>query len=76
MNEHEKLNYVEFPSSDLNATKAFFEKVFAWSFVDYGPEYVSFAGQGLDGGFFKAELCSNTADVPPYSVALLFRVRG
>lgn len=60
MNEHEKLNYVEFPSSDLQATKTFFAKVFSWSFVDYGPEYTAFSGQGLDGGFFKASLRSST----------------
>jgi predicted enzyme related to lactoylglutathione lyase len=60
MSEHEKLNYVEFPSSDLQATKVFFEKAFGWSFVDYGPEYSSFTGQGLDGGFFNADMCSIT----------------
>jgi len=58
--QHEKLNYVEFAASDLEATKAFFEKAFGWSFVDYGPEYSSFSGQGLDGGFFKAPLRSST----------------
>lgn len=62
MNVHEKLNYVEFPSSDLQATKAFFENAFGWSFVDYGPEYTAFSGQGLDGGFFKASMCSNTSN--------------
>lgn len=62
MNEHEKLNYVEFASSDLQATKSFFEKAFNWSFVNYGPEYRAFAGQGLDGGFFKANMCSSTAN--------------
>ena len=62
MNEHEKLNYVEFPSPDLPSTKAFFEKAFGWSFVDYGPEYTSFSGQGLDGGFFKANMCSSTSN--------------
>lgn len=60
MNEHEKLNYVEFPSSDLQSTKAFFKKAFNWSFVDYGPEYTAFSGQGLDGGFFRANLHSST----------------
>lgn len=60
MNEHEKLNYVELPSSDLPATKAFFEKAFDWTFVDYGPEYSAFSNQGLDGGFFKANLKSTT----------------
>lgn len=61
MNEHHKLNYVEFPSANLQATKAFFEKAFGWSFVQYGPEYLAFSGQGLDGGFFKADQCSSTS---------------
>jgi len=60
MNVHEKLNYVEFPASDLNATKIFFEKVFAWTFLDYGPEYTAFTGEGLDGGFFQSPLSSTT----------------
>ena len=62
MNAHEKLNYVEFPARDLSATKAFFGAAFGWSFVDYGPDYCAFAGQGLDGGFFKADRCSSTAN--------------
>jgi len=60
MIEHEKLNYVEFPSSDLTKTKAFFERVFGWSFTDYGPDYTAFASQGLDGGFFRSDLSSST----------------
>jgi predicted enzyme related to lactoylglutathione lyase len=62
MNAHEKLNYVEYPAADLPATKAFFEAAFGWTFVDYGPEYTAFAGQGLDGGFFKADKASRTAN--------------
>ncbi|HXD08455.1 MAG TPA: VOC family protein, partial [Anaerolineales bacterium] len=42
------------------ATKAFFESVFGWSFVDYGPEYTAFENQGLDGGFFQSDLASST----------------
>ncbi|EGR4118704.1 VOC family protein, partial [Vibrio cholerae] len=42
------------------STKAFFSKTFGWSFVDYGPEYTAFSNEGLDGGFFKAELSSRT----------------
>ena len=59
MNLHEKINYVELPAKDLAATKAFFEFVFGWAFVDYGPEYTAFSDQGLDGGFFKSELASS-----------------
>jgi len=60
MNVHEKINYVELPAKDLAATKAFFESVFGWSFVDYGPEYTAFENQGLDGGFFQSDLASST----------------
>ena len=60
MNLHEKMNYVELPAKDLAATKAFFESVFGWSFVDYGPEYTAFENQGLDGGFFQSDLVSST----------------
>lgn len=58
MNMHEKINYVEFPACDLEATKAFFSDVFAWTFEDFGQEYSAFSKQGLDGGFFKSEQTS------------------
>ena len=60
MNEHEKINYVEFPSKDLQATKAFFSSVFGWSFVDYGPEYTAFTNEGIDGGFYQSGLTATT----------------
>lgn len=60
MNEHEKINYVEFPAKDLEATKRFCSNVFGWSFEDYGPEYAAFSNQGVDGGFYKSDLQSST----------------
>jgi predicted enzyme related to lactoylglutathione lyase len=48
---HHKINYIEFVSTDLARTKAFYGGVFGWTFEDWGPEYVSFAGAGIDGGF-------------------------
>lgn len=57
----DKINYVEFPARDIEATKAFFSAVFGWSFEDYGPDYAAFSNQGVDGGFFKSELSSSTA---------------
>lgn len=62
MNQHEKINYVEFSSRDLSATKQFFETAFGWSFQDYGPDYCAFADEGLDGGFYRAEQSSSTAN--------------
>ncbi len=60
MNNHEKINYVEFPSKDIEVTKEFFTSVFGWSFVDYGPEYAAFSNAGIDGGFFKSDLTSSS----------------
>ena len=62
MNEHEKINYVEFPAKDLQATKDFFTRVFGWSFEDFGSEYAAFSEQGVDGGFFKSDLESSTSN--------------
>jgi len=58
MLEHEKLNYVEFATADIESTKAFFAKVFGWNFTDYGPDYTSFEQKdaGLDGGFYRADM--------------------
>ena len=62
MNEHEKINYVEFPSVDIDNTKTFFTQAFGWKFEDYGPQYTAFTGQGIDGGFYKSDLISNSAN--------------
>ena len=60
MNVHDKINYVEFPSKDLEETKKFFTAAFGWSFTDYGPEYSAFSNEGIDGGFFKSDQVSTT----------------
>ena len=60
MNEHEKINYLEFPAHDMTATKAFFAKVFGWVFEDYGPEYVAFSSAGVDGGFYLSQRHAST----------------
>ncbi|WAJ35981.1 VOC family protein [Pseudomonas sp. GOM7] len=60
MPTHEKIDYVEYPSRDLPATKAFFAAAFGWRFSDYGPDYTAFNGEGLDGGFFSADVAART----------------
>ena len=62
MNKHEKINYVEFPSKDIEVTKSFFNDALGWAFVDYGPDYVAFSNEGLDGGFFKSDLTASTTN--------------
>ena len=51
MSEHEKIDYVEFPAKDIEATKTFFTTVFGWSFVDYGPEYTAFSNEPKSGSW-------------------------
>ncbi len=60
MSEHEKLDYVEYPAANMEATRAFFSEVFGWSFEEFGPDYCAFSQQGLDGGFYRSELYSST----------------
>ena len=60
MNEHEKINYIELPAQNIEATKDFFTSVFGWSFVDYGPEYTCFTNAGIDGGFYQSDLSAST----------------
>jgi len=62
MSEHEKLDYVEYPAINMEATQAFFSEVFGWNFEQFGPDYCAFAKQGLDGGFYRSELYSSTRD--------------
>ena len=60
MHDHEKLDYVEYPAVNLEATRNFFREVFGWTFEEFGPDYCAFAGQGLDGGFYRSDLYSST----------------
>lgn len=62
MSEHEKIDYVEYPSQNLLATKQFFVTVFGWQFEDFGDTYCAFSKQGIDGGFFRSEHASSTAN--------------
>ena len=46
-----QMDYIEFPATDIEATKRFYSSVFGWSFTDYGPNYASFHDGRLAGGF-------------------------
>ena len=45
------IDYLELPTADLPATRAFYEAAFGWAFTEWAPSYVSFSGAGVDGGF-------------------------
>ena len=46
-----KIDYLEFPATDIEGSKRFYASVFGWKFEDYGPEYTSFSDGRLSGGF-------------------------
>ena len=62
--QHHAINYIEFTTSDIAQTKSFYQKVFGWSFQDWGPDYISFdkVSAGIDGGFRRGESAANTVD--------------
>jgi len=45
------INYIEFGVRSVADTKRFYGEAFGWTFQDWGNEYASFSGAGLDGGF-------------------------
>ena len=52
MRQDGKIDYVEFPATDLPAVKDFYASAFGWTFIDYGPSYTAIdPAAGLDGGF-------------------------
>lgn len=69
--QHHAINYVEFTTTDIAKTKAFYERVFSWNFQEWGPEYISFDNDhaGIDGGFRKGDpQQKNQADTAPLIV--------
>ena len=50
-----KIDYIEFPATDIQRTRQFYIDVFGWKFTDYGPDYTSFEDGRIAGGFYKVE---------------------
>lgn len=57
------INYLELPAVDIRKTKTFYSAAFGWKFVDYGPDYASFSGAGIDGGFNRGHVSVNAPGV-------------
>ena len=56
-----RIDYVEFAAADLEAVKRFYSGAFGWTFTDYGPDYTAFDDGRLNGGFQRAQGCSDSA---------------
>lgn len=61
MSHHEKIHYIELPARDIDAAKRFYGDAFGWTFESYGPDYLAFNDGNMDGGFFKADLSSDSS---------------
>ena len=59
---HHKIVYVEFASADPARMCDFFGATLGWSFEWFGEDYVAFHGAGLEGGIYRADLASRSAD--------------
>jgi predicted enzyme related to lactoylglutathione lyase len=46
----DKIDYLEFPSSNRAHSSAFFQAAFGWGVTSYGPDYDGINGAGIDGG--------------------------
>lgn len=62
MNRDRTIDYIELPAADIEAAKAFYKRVFHWTFTDYGDGYTAFTDGRLDGGFYQSTQCSRTSE--------------
>ena len=48
-----RIDNIEFAVSDIARSRAFYDKVFGWTFTDYGPSYCEFTDGRMTGGLAK-----------------------
>lgn len=51
----DKIDYVEFPSTNRALSSAFFQAAFGWGITSYGPIYDGIEGAGIDGGVDQSD---------------------
>lgn len=65
-----RVDYVEFGTNDLAASRRFFEQAFGWTFTEFGPDYVSFEDGRLTGGFRSDAPAGSSPLIVLYAVDL------
>jgi predicted enzyme related to lactoylglutathione lyase len=63
------INYIEFPLRDPGATQHFYHDLFGWEFTSWGPDYISFSGAGVEGGFNRED---GVISAPPGILVVLY----
>jgi predicted enzyme related to lactoylglutathione lyase len=56
--KNNRIDYIEFPATNIAVTKTFYTATFGWAFTDWGPDYVSFEDGRMSGGFAKVQSIS------------------
>jgi len=56
--------YLELPTANIAADKAFYAGLFGWTFQDFGPEYATFHGAALEGGLIATNDGRSKAPLP------------
>ena len=69
--KHHRVTYIEFATADIQRSKRFYSTVFGWRFQDWGPDYISMEGAGIDGGFRKIEAGEKSSESAPLSAPLV-----
>jgi hypothetical protein len=67
---HHSISYIEFNVPSVERARAFYGAAFGWTFQDWGPDYISFSGPTVSGGFTTGEAGATGVLVVLYSAAL------
>ncbi len=68
MSQENKIDYLEIPCTNLEASKTFFSTLFGWEFEMFGEEYAAFNNAGMPGGFYQASTSFKLSDGVPLVV--------
>lgn len=52
---YNQLSYLELPADDIQGLKNFYASLFGWSHRDWGPDYATVHGAGLEIGYNGSE---------------------
>ena len=55
MDENNKINFIEFQTTDIPKMKEFYGNTFDWNFTDFGPWYCDIKNAGISGWFAKMD---------------------
>ena len=50
-----RIDYIEFPTTNIEKVKDFYSNLFGWAFTDWGTDYTSFDDGRLTGGFYLTD---------------------